>query len=115
VKWSADGKLIATACQDGIVRLWEPNAVKPSPRIELGGHSGAVHLLAFTSDNGILVTVGDGLKVINWDPLTGQPLREWELLVGQMSSVALTRDGRYLAVGKPDGVVDIYRVAEKRT
>jgi WD40 repeat protein len=114
VAWSPDGKIIATACQDGIVRLWEPNAAKPTPWAELGIRLGAVHLLAFSSDKGILVTVSNELKVINWDPYTGQPLRGWDLPVGQTSSVALTLDGRYLAVGKPDGVVDVYRVAEKR-
>jgi WD40 repeat protein len=112
--WSPDGKTLATACQDRIVRLWDPIAAKPIPRAEFAAHAGTIHLLAFSSDQGILVTVSDGLKVINWDTYTGKPLREWELAVGSMSSVALTRDTRYLAVGKSDGVVDIYRVAEKR-
>ena len=42
-------------------------------------------------------------------------LLEWELTGGSSPTAALTRDGRYAAVGKADGTAEIYRVAEKRS
>jgi hypothetical protein len=53
--------------------------------------------------------------VINWDVRNKKPQNKWELPAGEATSIALTADGRYLARGKVDGTVELFRVAEKRT
>lgn len=112
--WSPNGKLIATGEQAGIVRIWEAVAMKPAARAELPRHIADLRLLAFTPDSRTLVSASD-TTVHNWDPHTGELLREWTLPAGEVSSAALTADGRYLATGKADGVISIYRVADKRS
>jgi WD40 repeat protein len=113
VAWSTDGRTVATACQDEKIRVWDPNAIKPRPMAEFGEKLGVVRLLVFTADS--LVSVSNGLRIINWDPHSGRLLREWEATGGEVLSAALTPDGRYLAAGRADGTVGVYRVAEKRT
>jgi WD40 repeat protein len=113
--YSPDGKTLATACQDQVIRLWDPVSIKPTVRAELRGHPGAIRLLLIAPKTQMLVSVGDGPKVINWDLQTNQPVREWELPAVSISGVALTTDGRYLAAGSADGRVDVYRVADKRS
>jgi WD40 repeat protein len=112
--WSPDGKTVATACQDGIIRLWDATALKPSPWAQFGGGSGEFRLLIGTPDNSMLVAVYDGLRVVKWEARTGRKLHEWDAVESSVAGVALTQDGRYLAVGRPDGTIGIYRVAEKR-
>lgn len=111
--WSPDGKWIATGDQAGIVRIWEAAAVKTSASHELPMPIANLGLLAFTLDSRTLVTVSETM-VHNWDPHTGQLMREWSLPTAELVSAALTVDGRYLATGKADGVISIFRVADKR-
>lgn len=114
VAWSPDGKMVATAALDGVVRLWDPTSFKPSPVAAIGTTMQDIRLVAFASGSGTLVTASGSLKVSNWDARTGKSVREWDLPGGENLPVAVTNDGRYLAVGRPTGNVEIFRVAEKR-
>src|SRR5262249_3314166 len=109
--YSSDGKMLATACPDHVIRLWDPVSIKPSVQAELRGHAGPIRLLLIPPKTQVLVSVGDGPKVMNWDLQTNRVVREWELPAATISGVALTPDGRYLAVGSADGRVDVFRVA----
>jgi WD40 repeat protein len=109
--YAPDGKSLATAGKDGVIRLWDPTAFKPAPRVEVKA-AGAVHVVLLTADT--LISVADGPRVTHWDPFAGKPLREWEVPGGPATAVAITVDGRYLAAGTAGGTVGVYRVAEKR-
>jgi len=111
--WSADGKQILTGDQAGIVRLWDAVAVKSTARYEFAKPISNLRLLALTPDYRTLISVSD-FVVTNWDVQTGLPLREWHLPAVELTGVALTEDGRYLATGRADGVISIFRVADKR-
>jgi WD40 repeat protein len=114
ISYTPDGKTLATAGQ-GVVRLWDLTGAKPAVRTELAGHSGAIRLLLITPDSEMLVSVGADNRAINWNLKTNKPFREWQVPPAGAPGVALTPDGRYLATGKPDGTVQVYRVAEKRS
>ena len=114
VAWSPDGKTIATACQDGVIRLWDPTAAKSTPRADLTGNATTIRHLTISDDNQMLVAVSDGPHVSNWDPRSALPLHEWDISGGPCVSVAVTVDGRYLAAGRSDGKVGIYRIAQRR-
>jgi WD40 repeat protein len=113
LSYSGDGKTVATACRDGVVRLWDATAINPTVRSAFADTVGGLRVLLF-ADAATLVGVGYGSRVLNWDARTGKLVREWDVPGGPVASVALTLDGRYLARGLASGVVELYRVAEKR-
>jgi WD40 repeat protein len=69
---SADGKLIAGACKDGSIKLW--NAADGKPAGNLVGHPGGATGVAFSANGQILATCGADQTVRFWNPANGQQL-----------------------------------------
>ena len=65
--------MLATASEDGTVRLWDPATGQPIGD-PLTGHTGAVTGVAFSPDGHRLATASDDGTVRLWDPTTGQPV-----------------------------------------
>lgn len=71
IAFANDGMSLATACNDGIVRIWERDG---QLRTTLPGHEKGATALTFLSDSSLLFT-GDGIGIIRlWDISTGQIL-----------------------------------------
>ncbi len=114
VAYSADGRMLVTGSREGAIRFWDPTAASATPRGELRRQPGAIRQLVLTPTGDTLVGVADGPKVINWELPGGLERHEWVIPACEGGAAALTFDGRYLALGGLDGVVQIYRVAESR-
>ncbi|MBW3539214.1 MAG: protein kinase [Planctomycetes bacterium] len=73
--WRSDGALLASACADSSVYVWDLSGDPPSePRAVLSGHQGVVDQVAFSRGGDLLVSTGwDGLLCL-WDPLIPRPL-----------------------------------------
>ena len=65
-----DGSWLATAGEDGSVRIWDP--ATGELRAVLTGHTGWVRALAVAPDGSWLATAGEDGSVRIWDPATGQ-------------------------------------------
>lgn len=115
VAFAPNGRTLVTGGKDGIIRIWDPASLKGKPRAELVNHSGPVRALLITPDSLTLVSVGDGPRVLNWDLSGTRLIRDWDVPPGEIAALAVTPDGRYMAVGRPEGVVDVCRIAEKRS
>src|SRR5262249_57931060 len=84
---SPDGKLVAAAGQDKLVRLWD--ADKGNEVRVLRGHAGDVSAVAFTPDGKRILTGGDDKTVRLWDvgsgaeiiSLSGHSHRVWAIAV----------------------------------
>jgi WD40 repeat protein len=109
VKFSPDGKKIATAGADGIVELW--SVASGRKLAALKGHSGGVGSVAFSPDGKMLASGGGDWTARLWDLST---LREVAMLQGQAASsnVAFSPDGKTLAMGGAK-VIKLWDVATK--
>jgi WD40 repeat protein len=113
VSFSQDGRTLAASQKDGAILLWDLSSSKSTVQNDLAGHAGGTRLVLIVSETETLVSVGDR-EVTNWSTRTGRARQKWELPEGEAFSLALTPDGRYLARGRADGTVEVFRVAEKR-
>jgi WD40 repeat protein len=109
--YSPTGNLVATGSKDGSVRLWDGTGNDTSARAVLSGPKAAIRLVRFTPRGNQIVSVADGGQVNLWDVATQSIVREWLIDKAFAHSVALSPDGRYLAMGTAtgnEGLVSLY-------
>jgi hypothetical protein len=158
---SADGRRIATASADGLVRVWDARTYRPL--VEPHGHTAAVRTLEVSPDGRTVLTVGADRTARVWDIATGRELKAFPIaddihptfsgdgsavlipagdrvvardlvtgleitsavrggmpdplapltVLGQYLGVcvAISPDGRAVAVGGRDGTVELFEVA----
>lgn len=91
---------LAVAGGDRVVRVWDLASAKALK--ELTGHESAVLALSGTPDGKILVSGSADRTVRAWNPGSGQVL--WtHTLKSAVCSVAVRKDGKFVAVGAADG------------
>jgi WD40 repeat protein len=104
VDWSPDGSSIATAGEDGAVRVWDPETGEE--RYAISGGYGAVR---FSPDGTLLATAGQDLKV--WDSATGVEILAFEGHAGLIAAIDFSPDGSQLISGGLDALAKIWDVA----
>lgn len=96
VRFSPDGKLLATAGKDRMLRLWHPRSGKPLSM--MAGHTGEVTALAFSPDGKYLVSVGEDGLVIVWNVTERRSERVIEI-GHELLCVDYSPDGSRLSLG----------------
>lgn len=113
---SPNRKLLASAGNDGLVRLWDisnPQAITPvGPQLD--GHRGHVESVAFAPDGSVLVSAGSDGTVRLWDihdPLRAGRLGEFDNGTATTSVVYLP-DSHTVVAGGVDGTLAFLNVDE---
>jgi WD40 repeat protein len=107
VRWSPDGRFIATAMQDRELHCWPADA--SSNGVRMAGYPTKVRDLAFTPDGAFLTAAGAD-TVTAWDcrgkgPGGKPPLEVGYVFDGLVTRVAPRPGGAELAAGYDDGAV----------
>jgi WD40 repeat protein len=109
VRWSPKGRKLATAHQDGTVKIWE--AATGRPLAILRGHTGDVWTAAWSPDGRRLASGGRDATVRVWDAEEGRLLATFAGNDGPVASVSWSPDGQRLACGREGAPVTVWDVA----
>ncbi len=106
VRWSPDGKTIATASWDNTAKLWDPTTGENTQTFE--GHTDRVVMVAWSPDGKTVATASWDNTVKLWDPTTGENTQSLEGHEDSLEAVAWSPDGETIATSSWDDDVKLW-------
>jgi WD40 repeat protein/tRNA A-37 threonylcarbamoyl transferase component Bud32 len=107
VAYSPDGRWIASAGDDGIIRIWNAASGDVS---QIPVKSGVIRSVAFSPDGGCLASAGGDNSVKLWNAKTGALLWTGSGHTGTARAVAFSPDGTRLVSGSEDRTLKIWEI-----
>jgi serine/threonine protein kinase/WD40 repeat protein len=117
---SFNGLLLAASYGDNSIRVWELDRLKVRPdskTLEQGlcatfrGHSAEVNGCAFLPDGKTMVSAANDGLIKVWDLQTGEERITLQGPGGPIVQMAVSRDGKVIAVGNEQGTIKLLRAA----
>ncbi|NNE90412.1 MAG: hypothetical protein HKN23_02090 [Verrucomicrobiales bacterium] len=110
-EFSPDGKLLATAGYDRVIRIW--NAADGKFVREIAGHNGAVFDLAFSPDGTLLASASADETGKIWRVEDGERLDTLNQPQGEQFRIAFTPNGRFVVGAGADNRIRLWRLLSK--
>ena len=111
VRWSPNGRTLATAGYDSKVVLWD--AADGKPLRTLAGHNGAVFDVAFSPDGTLLASASADQTVKVWLVKDGARLDTLKDPQGEQFSVAFTPDGSGIVAAGADRRIRLWKLKSR--
>jgi len=112
VAFSPDGKFVASAADDNLVRLWQLPKVEAART--LAGHGWRVTSVAFSPDGKFSLSGSEDDSMKLWDLAKGQEVRTLHNGLAKVTCVAFSPDGRFGLSGGRDKAVKLWNLATGR-
>lgn len=110
-EFSPDGKVIAAAGYDRVVRIYDAATAEELQAIEV--HNGAIFDLAFSPDGTVLASASGDQTVKLWRVADGERLDTLNQPQGEQYTVAFTPDGRFILSAGADNRIRMWRFISK--
>ncbi|MFH1436118.1 MAG: protein kinase [Pseudomonadota bacterium] len=109
--FSPVGDLVATGCEDGILRIW--NVESGDLAFSAAGNTGGIFAVAFSPDGKSLATGGGDGKVFLWEDYRKRRPVLLGRHDGEVWSVEFSGDGRFVLSSSLDGKARLWNVSKR--
>ncbi|MEK7793622.1 MAG: WD40 repeat domain-containing serine/threonine-protein kinase [Candidatus Hydrogenedentota bacterium] len=103
---SPDGRVLATACANGSIRLWNADTLVSTT--ELNQHEGPAHVVAFNRDGTRLVSASADETAVIWNTSNGRVLAEFTEHRSSILAASFDPTGNRVATGAVDGTARLW-------
>jgi WD40 repeat protein len=114
VAFSPDGKFLAAAQKNGVVRVWQVKAneaeLSAAVYFDAKGSDAQVLAVTISPDSTLMAIAHDDLSITVWNLSSTRLISRISGHRQAITSVAFTPDGRHLASGSLDGTIQFWQV-----
>jgi len=105
---AANGSVLATASQDGTVKLWDP--WRGLSRGGIAGHRDRVTAIAFAPDGAFIVSASADMTLKTWDPAPTTERNTFEGHLGPVWDCVVMKESNLIASAAGDGTVRLWDI-----
>ena len=108
VDFSPDGTVVASASNDGTIRVWDVQTGEEIHPNKFLGHGGPVKDVQFSPDGTRILSASDDKTIRTWNLETGEQEKVFEGHYGQVNSARFNANGTQIVSASGDGSVIVW-------